>query len=285
LKEDSSTDSSRQMRIAILADIHGNLAAFEAALERVAQLRVDHVIIAGDIVVGGPDSLACWERVKALGYPALRGNHERYVFDLGTERARPEWSTPQFGPVQFAATQLGEEKRQELAALPAMLCVPGVDDLLIVHASARNDSDLIFNYTSDEEIDPMFAGYSERWIVRGHNHYAGVRLWRDRRIFTSGAVGLSLDGTTKAQFLVLERRGAEWYAQHHAVAYDINKTLRRFRESGYLEQGGPIARLYMREIETAAFHLIPFQKFNADLIRAGKILPLEEAVIEFERRR
>jgi predicted phosphodiesterase len=280
--------SSRGMRIAILADIHGNLAALEAALARVELLNVDHVVVAGDIVVGAPDSLACWERVKALGCPVLRGNHERYVFDLGTERAKPEWSSRQFGPVQWAAAQLGEVNRRELAALPGTLKIEGAEDVLFVHGSARNDTDLIFPYTSDAEIAPMFAGNAEKWIVRGHNHYAGVRLWGERRIVTTGSVGLPLDGTVKAQFAVMERRGgsgsADWSAEHHAVAYDVAATLRRARESGYVESAGPIARLFMREVETAAFHILPFQQFNAELVRKGKALPLEEAVEAFMRR-
>ena len=272
------------MRIAILADIHGNLAALEAALERVDALRVDQVVVAGDVVVGSPDSLKCWQRVKALKCPVLRGNHERYVFDLGTQRAKPEWSSPQFGPVQYAAAQLGEANRRELAALPTVLRIAGAEDLLVVHGSARSDNDLIFPYTSDEEIAPMFAGAAERWIVRGHNHYAGVRLWGDRTIVTSGAIGLPLDGTVKAQFVVMERRGGAWRAEHHAVAYDVAVTLRRFRESGYLDEAGPMARLFMREVETAAFHIVPFQQFNAELVQAGRALPLGEAVEAFMRR-
>ncbi|ATC65949.1 metallophosphoesterase [Nibricoccus aquaticus] len=275
------------MRIAILADIHGNLAALEAALERMALLEVDQLVVAGDIVVGAPDSLACWERVKALGCPVLRGNHERYVFDLGTERAKPEWSSRQFGPVQWAAAQLGEANRRELAALPGTLKIAGADDVLFVHGSARNDTDLIFPYTSDAEIAPMFTGFAEKWIVRGHNHYAGVRLWGERRIVTTGSVGLALDGTVKAQFAVVERRGgsgSEWRLEHHAVAYDVAATLRRARESEYVEKAGPIARLFMREVETAAFHILPFQQFNAALVKAGKTLPLEQAVEAFMRR-
>jgi predicted phosphodiesterase len=273
------------MRIAILADIHGNLPALDAALERVAELHVDQLVIAGDVVVGAPDSLECWERVKSLGCPVLRGNHERYVFDLGTERAPAEWSAPQFGPVQFAAAQIGETSRRELAALPMFVKIPGAEDLLIVHGSVRSDNDLVFPYTSDEEIAPMFAGVDERWMVRGHNHYAGVRLWGDRRIVTSGSVGLPLDGTPKAQFLVMERRVSGWTVQHHAVAYDVAKTLRRFTETDYLERGGPIARLFMREVETAAFHIVPFHQFNAGLARTGRALPLDEAVEAFLARR
>jgi Icc-related predicted phosphoesterase len=48
------------MRIAIIADIHGNLPALEAALAAVEKLRPDRLIVAGDIVDGAPDSAACW---------------------------------------------------------------------------------------------------------------------------------------------------------------------------------------------------------------------------------
>jgi diadenosine tetraphosphatase ApaH/serine/threonine PP2A family protein phosphatase len=276
------------MRLAIIADIHGNLAALEAVLARIEMLRVDQLIVAGDIVVGAPDSLACWERVKALRCPVLRGNHERYVFDLGTPRGKPEWATPQFGPVQFAAAQLGQTARRQLAALPTLLRVAGADDLLIAHGSPRSDSDLIFPYTSDDEIAPMFADVTERWLVRAHNHFAGVRLWGARRIVTVGSVGLPLDGTVKAQFTLFERSARVghdgWRVRHEAVAYDLEATLRRFHESGYLEAAGPIARLFMREVETAAFHIVPFQKFQADLARTGRVWPLDEAVTAFLRR-
>jgi len=270
------------MRIAILADIHGNLPALEAALADVARLQVDQLVILGDIVVGSPDSAACWERVKALRCPVLRGNHERYVFDLDTERARPEWSTLQFGPVRFAANQLGEAKRQELARLPATLKLPGCEDLFFVHASARNDNDLVFPYTSDAAIEPMFANTKERWLIRGHNHFASVRLWGDRRVVTVGAVGLPLDGTPAAQFTVMEKlRGGEWRVEHRCARYDVSETARRFHESGYLDTAGPIARLYLREVLTASFHMIPFLRFYGELKTHEPEISLEEAVTRF----
>lgn len=275
------------MRIAVLADIHGNLPALEAALAEVERLRVDRVVIAGDVAVGSPDSLACWGRVKALNCPVLRGNHERYVCDLGTERGKAEWLSPQFGPVQYAAKQLGDANRRELAGLPLTLRLTEAPDLLFVHASARNDTDLVFPYTRDAQIAPMFEGVSEKWIVRGHNHYAGVYLrTAGQAIVTTGSVGLPLDGTPKAQFVVFERQaqGDAWCFEHHAVAYDLARALRRFVESGYLAAAGPMARLYQREVETAAFHILPFLKFRSEAEQHGETWSLEEAVEEFFRR-
>jgi predicted phosphodiesterase len=272
------------MRLAIIADIHGNLPALDAALTRIEQLQVDRILVLGDIVVGSPDSLACWQRVKALNCPVLRGNHERYVFDLGTARAKPEWSQPQFGPVQYAAAQLGEVARRELAVLPTMIRLPEAPDVLFVHGSSRNDTDLVFPYTTDEELIPMFAGSTERWLIRGHNHYAGVHLWGERRIVTVGSLGLPLDGTPTAQFTVLEREAGDWSVHQLSVPYDVAAAVRHFKESGYLAAAGPMARLFMREVETAGFHVLPFLKWQKEQATRGASLPLAEAVERFLRR-
>src|SRR5687767_13789459 len=135
------------MRLAVLADIHGNLLAFEAALAHAHSVGVDQIVIAGDIVIGSPDSAACWQLARSLGCPILRGNHERYVSDFGTDRADPLWSTPQFAPLHWAAAQLSAEERAALGALPAHLRLPDLPDLLLVHASLRNDTDGLPVYT------------------------------------------------------------------------------------------------------------------------------------------
>ncbi len=249
------------MRIAIIADIHGNLPALEAALARIAELRVDRLLVAGDIVVGAPDSAACWARVRSLGCPVLRGNHERYVFDLDTPRAKPEWATERFGPVRWAAGQFSAAERAELAALPATLRLPEAPGVLFVHGSPRGDNDLVFPYTGEAELAERFGGAGEPLVVRAHNHYCGMRDWRGGRIVTVGSVGLPLDGTRAAQFTVIERDPAAilgWRIEHQAAAYDVGAAVDRFRASGYLAAAGPMAELYRREVETASFQVLPF---------------------------
>jgi len=269
------------MRIAILADIHGNLPALEAVLAEVGREQVDRILVAGDVVVGSPDSAACWDRVRSLSCPVLRGNHERYLFDLNTERAASEWHTPRFGPVQYACAQVGEDRRREMQALPTTYQFTDYPDVLFVHGSSRSDNDLVFPYTPDEMIAPMFSPDTPEWIVRGHNHFCSVRLWEHRKIITVGSVGLPLDGTPRAQFTILEKRVAGWRVIHRAVQYDVSATLQRFRETDYLEEGGPMARLFMREVQTASFHILPFLKFYQERLAAKPDWPLDEAVAEF----
>ena len=51
--------SLSQMKIAVLADIHGNLPALEAVAAHVEAWQPDRVIVAGDLVNRGPRPLEC----------------------------------------------------------------------------------------------------------------------------------------------------------------------------------------------------------------------------------
>src|SRR5262245_2910394 len=268
------------MRIAILADIHGNLPAFEAVLDHVARQHVDRLIIAGDIVVGAPDSAACWRLAQTLGCPILRGNHERYVAHFGRPDSPPEWATERFAPVRWAVEQLTEAERAAIEILPLAVRLPDLPDLLVVHASLRSDRDSIMPYTTDTDLAEMFPDLHERWAVRAHNHTGQVRLWDERTIVTAGAVGLPLDANPTAQYLLLEQRASDWRIMHQSVPYDLEAALRRFRETGYLEAAGPMARLFMREVATASYYIVPFLRAYARW-SARELLALDEAVERF----
>lgn len=253
------------MRLAIFTDIHGNLLAFEAALAHAQARRIDQIVIAGDSVIGAPDSAACWRLTAALGCPLLRGNHERYVSDFGTERADPQWATLQYAPLQYAAGQLGEAERAAMRALPLQLRLPDAPDLLVVHASLRSDHDSIRADTPDADLPAMFPDPRAAVIVRGHNHVPAVRIWGERLIVTAGSVGLPLNGVAEAQYLILERRRSGWKVEQQSVPYDLPAALARFERSGYLAATGVMGRLYQQELATARFQLVPFLRFYGAL--------------------
>ena len=154
----------------------------------------------------------------------------------------------------------------------------------MVHASLGGDNDSIFPYTPDIQIDPMFEGIAPavKLIVRGHNHACSTREWGGRRIVTTGSVGLPQDGNAAAQFLLLEHGGdGAWHVRHRAVRYDVGATLRRFRESGYLDKAGPLGRLFYREMETGTHQVVPFLRFYGAARARGVQWTLEETLRRF----
>jgi len=274
------------MRLAVLGDIHGNLAALGAVLEHAERLRPDGFVVVGDIVVGAPDSLGCWRRVEALKCPVVRGNHETYVAAYGTAAAPPAWSMPQFAPVAWTVAQLGDPVRETLGALPFSLTLPEAPDVLFVHASLRSDHDNLGAYTSDEALGAMFPELTARYVVhhvvRGHDHVAAIRRWRAHQLVTNGSVGIPLSGVPEAQYLVLDIGPEGLRPTFHSVPYDVEGTLRQFHETGYLEEAGPIAHLFYREIATATPQLIPFLR-GYPRWSAGGTRSLEDAVRAFVR--
>lgn len=246
------------MRIAILADIHGNLPAFEAVLDHIAQQNVDQIIIAGDIVNGSPDSDKCWRLAKSLNCPMVRGNHERYVFDYGTPNADPAWVSERFSSVRWVIAQLTDDERQELADLPMALRLPELPDLLITHASPRSDQDSLKAYTLDHAVAEMFGSVAEQTIVRGHNHLEYTHNWRGKEIITVGTAGHPLDGNSAARYSILERQDKRWHHTAYAIPYDLERTIQRFHETNYLEEAYPMGRLFLREVSTASHTIVPF---------------------------
>jgi predicted phosphodiesterase len=251
------------VRIAVLADVHGNLYAFEAALAHVRGQGVDQVVLLGDLTVGSPDAAACWQLARSLECPSIWGNHERYVAYYGTAEADPRWQGEQYAPVAWAVSQLSPVERRAMRALPYCYRTPDAPDVLFCHASMRSDRDTVAAHTPGDRLCEMYPHVTESFIVRGHNHLGQVRFWDGHTVVTVGSVGLPLDSYPTAQYLMLEHEGGGWQITHHSVPYDVDAAVRRFEETGYLDAVGPMGRLFQREVATASHQIVPFLRAYA----------------------
>jgi hypothetical protein len=248
------------VRLAVLADVHGNLAAFEAALAAARAAAPDLLVVAGDVVNGAPDSRACWTLARAEADVLLRGNHERYAFDRGTPAGDPAWTGPRFRPLDWTARQL-DGLLDELRAVP--IAAPLAPDVLVMHATPTDDATSFFPWSSDADLEAAFEGLGAALNVRAHNHLPWQRPLADgRQVVSVGAVGLSLVGRTEAQWALFTRRGTGWHVAHRSERYDVAATVRRFHESGYLDVAGPVGELFLREVATGTHHLVPFFRFE-----------------------
>lgn len=269
------------MRLAIIADIHGNLPAFETVLTDLKRHAPDLLVIAGDIVIGAPDSVACWQLAQSLGCPIVRGNHERYLSHFGTAQADPVWLTDRFAPVQWAVRQFSEEARQTIAALPLVIHLPAAPDLCIVHASPRADTESVALHMTGETLAAIFADVNDQTIVRGHNHIPRTQPWGERQIVTTGSVGLALEGHPAAQYVLVDQVKGGWLAQHQSVAYPVEATLQRFVATDYVAQTGPMGRLFQREVATASHYFVPFLRYYGQWLQQEPTLDLAAALERF----
>ncbi len=65
------------MKIGIIADIHGEIAALHRALTLLERHAVDHIICAGDLIDRGPDGDAVVRLIRERNIPCVQGNHDQ----------------------------------------------------------------------------------------------------------------------------------------------------------------------------------------------------------------
>ncbi len=73
------------VRFAILGDVHGNLAALDAALADIKRHKPDRLLITGDLVFFGPRPVEVVDRVRKLesdGAVVIQGNTDIVVADF-----------------------------------------------------------------------------------------------------------------------------------------------------------------------------------------------------------
>lgn len=240
------------MRVGIISDIHGNTHALEAALNELSRLRVEQIVCLGDSVNPLPGSFTVFAKLEALNIPILLGNHEDYIVRCFERPDDPINHAPNFEPVRVLAKRFSRELVEKLKQLPMTMSLNDqqAGDCLLVHASPLNNR-LGYRYGIDAEMERQLLSTSANTIVCGHWHDPETRVWQGKRLVTNGSVGVPLRGQIKAEFLILESIGTEWTVEHHSVSYDNKATLKDYRESGLITEGGPITWLFYDEIRTA----------------------------------
>ncbi len=74
------------MRIAFVADQHGNAVAFDAVIEELMREELDEVICLGDVAQGGPQPVETVDRLRELGWRCVFGNSDEFLLTLSSEQ-------------------------------------------------------------------------------------------------------------------------------------------------------------------------------------------------------
>jgi len=160
-------------------------------------------------------------------------------------------SGPMFEMKQFAHFALGQVVNHVnlLRLLPDIFEQPGPDGQLlrIVHASMRSNRDGIYPMTPDEEIRRQIAP-APAVFVTGHTHRPLMRQVDNTWVVNIGSVGSPFDEDRRASYGQFTWRQDRWQAEIVRVDYDYQQIEADYVQSGFLEQGGPLAQIMLVEL-------------------------------------
>ncbi len=241
------------MRIALLADIHGNPVALDAVLRDIqAQGGVEALWFNGDYVALGHAPITVLERIAALpGAVFTRGNTDRLTVsdDLIEEVLTGLREHPEMAPrllsilVNFNWTRgyiTAGGWLNWLAGLPLdhRAVLPDGTRVLVVHAApGRDDGPGITLATSDAELAALVDGCGADLVVVSHTHWPFDRTVEGVgvRVINTGSVSNPPARDLRASYVLLEADATGYRLDFRRVDYDrqtVIDAVRRVRHPG-----------------------------------------------------
>lgn len=229
-----------EFRLALLADVHGNVAALEAALRDIAAHRPDRIAVGGDLVMNGPRPAETVARLRTLvsdGALVIAGNTDIAVADGDYAAAFPwmeDVPAAQRAAAEWAREQLGDEDLEFLRALPAERRVTANEELILVcHASPGSQTQGLPTDLDPSVTVERVTRTDARVICCGHTHVADIRDLGRRLIVNPGSCGYAFDGEASACWaLVTVDDDGEPSAQLFRPRYDAQGASDEVSERG-----------------------------------------------------
>ena len=240
------------MRIAVIADIHGNLPALEAVLADLAGRGADRVVNLGDCVSGPLWPRETMDLLAAGGIAGVRGNHDRWLAETPRGEMYPSdaFAFDRLTPAQVAA----------LGALPPLLDLG--NGATALHGTKQNDNAYLLEDVRDGRLVPArpgtiaerLGGVAGSLVLCGHSHQARVvRLDSGCLVVNPGSVGapgyvdptppahVSEAGSPHARYALVTRAQGAWSVDLITVAYAWDHAARRAAENGRAEWARALA--------------------------------------------
>ncbi|MEO8241524.1 MAG: metallophosphoesterase family protein [bacterium] len=225
------------MRLAVVADIHGNLDALQAVLPDLLRQSPDLVVNLGDCLSGPLWPLETADLLIDLNWLTIRGNHDR-------------WLTTPPDPIGAweaeALPRLTPAHHTWLAALPPTATI---DNIFLCHATPQDDLTYWLDapLSTGEMVRADLTQIADRagdlpqsLLLCGHTHIArAVRLLDGRMIVNPGSIGCpgytddspwphrACAGTPYAAYAVLDRTPHGWAVAHRQIPYDTTRAVAR----------------------------------------------------------
>jgi diadenosine tetraphosphatase ApaH/serine/threonine PP2A family protein phosphatase len=227
------------VRLAVLSDIHSNLAALRAVRDDLPP--VDEVWVLGDIVGYGPQPNEVIVTLQEMGARSVLGNHDAAAIGA----IETSWFNPDAArAIHWTAEVIDVNARAYMSTLPE---VRTQGQLTAVHGSPR---DPMWEYITGAGVAAEnLAAFETALCLHGHTHVPVVFRFEDGRVdavpstveepisvragrslVNPGSVGQPRDGNPAASYLVLDTDADA--IEFRRVAYDIGATQGAMRHAG-----------------------------------------------------
>jgi putative phosphoesterase len=226
------TSRNNIVKLAVIADIHGNHLALEAVINDIEQHEVTDIVNLGDCFSGPLTAEKTADILMQHSFPTVRGNHDRYLIEQKRENMGPSDAC--------SYRQLSQAHLDWLRQLPETYIYK--DDIFMCHGTPESDSlywmervldnaEIVSN--SIDTIESHAKGINCSLILCGHTHIPrACQLRTGQMLVNPGSVGCpGYDddqpiyhkmemGHPNASYAIVEKSDFGWDVTFRQIGYD-----------------------------------------------------------------
>jgi predicted phosphodiesterase len=213
------------MRVAILADVHGNLPACEAVLQDIGRNGADVIVAAGDLALRGAHPRETVELLADRCQSMLMGNTDCYIagnYLGGAYREREHWKRDLLA---WTRDQLGPEWTRKLGELPfsVRFSPRRGQDLYVCHANPRNLEESVEPTLDEASLRRFFAHLDAAACAFGHLHFPYRRRLGRMLLADVASAGIPRDGDVRPAYGLFTWTPRGWRVQIRRVRYSVRR--------------------------------------------------------------
>jgi predicted phosphodiesterase len=235
------------MRYAIISDLHANLEALTAVLEKIDAEGANRIICLGDLVGYYANPNECIKILHERNIKCIAGNHDRAAIGV---KEPSQFAEAAKRAIFWTRSKLTTDSARFLSSLPLSEVIDG--RFLIVHAAlhpepnedlrltTKSEAAKSFNVLIRSGVNICFFGHTHHSIVYEYRNCMLSEINQDRvkldisayYMINPGSVGQSRDRDPKAAFLIFD--ADQQVVQFYRVAYDRAACYRKAEMAGLL---------------------------------------------------
>ncbi|MGG2066822.1 MULTISPECIES: metallophosphoesterase family protein [unclassified Bacillus (in: firmicutes)] len=231
------------MKIAIIADIHGNKDALQAVLTDINNRGIQSIYNLGDSLYGPLFPLETYDLLINQNIQSIKGNCDRILLEPNTSNLT----------VQYVQNLLKDEHKTWISNLPNFL---QTDDFYFCHGTPTSDEIYLLEEMNasgpvlkkTEDIMKLVSGIPQRLIFCAHTHIPRViYLPNDKIIINPGSVGLPAyedelpiyhkmeSGSPFANYTIVTKQENDWMIEQLHIPYNQDRAINKSEKNGRLD--------------------------------------------------
>ncbi|WMJ23193.1 metallophosphoesterase [Paludicola sp. MB14-C6] len=255
------------MKLALLADIHGNYMALEACLNYIEQNNFDGIIFLGDYITDCPypqKTISLLKNaMKVHQCWFIRGNREEYMINHH-KNSNDNWCySSQTGSLLYTYENLSNDDITFFENMPIFNTInfKSCKHIVICHGSPTSIREMLLE--GEENSNNCLETLEADYLFCGHTHDPFKYKYKGKILTNCGSVGLPTNNQINSQFTAIEFMSNKWKIDLILVPYNIDSLVNDFEESGIYDKGFWWSKSIVKTLQTGVnYSMLCIQKAN-----------------------